>query len=292
MPSRSTTTNASFVFPSSSTRHLACSSSWTFVAGKGRKPPMIAEPNAGVMLLVAAPARNVGAGGSAAKRVVLRKHATMPSRWRLMKVGSQNRSTEGSRWQVLQDTASPYAMPWYNAGCGRASRGGEPDCRPRRCPHDSLASGNRSAAETDPRSRSTFCVTPSRRLNNRNHQLAHHYNHETLHRSCRVAGPLVDGFRRRRPPAAAQGPERLLPLHPAEILDRVGAAEGVRAAADSGGGGALADADQDAAQRGHPRQDRLRRVHGREGLFRERSRLLRHGQPVPPEEHPGQACRA
>lgn len=31
---------------------------------------MIAEPKAGVMLLVAAPARNVGAGGAAARSVV------------------------------------------------------------------------------------------------------------------------------------------------------------------------------------------------------------------------------
>ena len=42
----------------------------------GRKPPMIAELNADVMLLVAAPARNVGAGGSAARSVVLSEHAS------------------------------------------------------------------------------------------------------------------------------------------------------------------------------------------------------------------------
>ncbi len=44
---------------------------------------MIAEPKAGVMSLVAAPARNVGAGGAAARSAVLMKQATMPSRYLL-----------------------------------------------------------------------------------------------------------------------------------------------------------------------------------------------------------------
>ena len=38
MPSRSRTTRASFVCPSSSTRHRACSSSWTLVRRKGHEP--------------------------------------------------------------------------------------------------------------------------------------------------------------------------------------------------------------------------------------------------------------
>ena len=56
-PIRSQTTSASFVWPSSSTRQRACSSSWTSCAGNGAKPPTINEPSSGVRLLVAAPAR-------------------------------------------------------------------------------------------------------------------------------------------------------------------------------------------------------------------------------------------
>ena len=56
-PIRSQTTSASFVWPSSSTRQRACSSSWTSCAGNGAKPPTISEPSSGVRLLVAAPAR-------------------------------------------------------------------------------------------------------------------------------------------------------------------------------------------------------------------------------------------
>ena len=56
IPSRSQTTKANLVLPSSRTRQRACSSSCTCVAGNGRKPPTMLEPSSGVMLLVAAPA--------------------------------------------------------------------------------------------------------------------------------------------------------------------------------------------------------------------------------------------
>ena len=58
------------------------------------------------------------------------------------------------------------------------------------------------------------------------------------------------------------------PVHAAEVEGRVGSPGRMRAAADPRGGGTVADAHQDAAQRGHSRQDRAARVHGREGLFR------------------------
>jgi hypothetical protein len=76
------------------------------------------------------------------------------------------KGSEENPW-MLQSPAA-----WYNAARGRGSRGGQPGCRPRRFPPDSLGSGNRGAAETDPRSRLTFCVTPSIRPNNRKPRLA------------------------------------------------------------------------------------------------------------------------
>src|SRR4029450_8035966 len=66
MPNRSQTTSASFVLPSSSTRHRACSSSWICVEGAGENPPTMLPPMGGVILLVAAPARNSSAAHAAA----------------------------------------------------------------------------------------------------------------------------------------------------------------------------------------------------------------------------------
>src|SRR5688572_13466529 len=56
MPSKSQTTRARRDWPSSSTRHRACSSSWMCVDGNGENPPITGCPSGGVMLLVAAPA--------------------------------------------------------------------------------------------------------------------------------------------------------------------------------------------------------------------------------------------
>ena len=58
----SATAKASFVVPSSSTRQRTCNSSCTCIAmGRGAKFPTISMPSGGVMLLVAAPARNSAA---------------------------------------------------------------------------------------------------------------------------------------------------------------------------------------------------------------------------------------
>ena len=64
-PSKSHTTKAIRVEPSSSTRQRACSSSWMWVAGNGTNPPTTSPPRSGVILLVAAPARRAAAVGAA-----------------------------------------------------------------------------------------------------------------------------------------------------------------------------------------------------------------------------------
>ena len=55
--------------------------------------------------------------------------------------------------------------------------------------------------------------------------------------------------------------------------------------------GSVADADPDAAERGHSWEDRSRGIYGREGLLRERAGLLRDRQSLSPEERYWQSAR-
>ena len=85
--------------------------------------------------------------------------------------------------------------------------------------------------------------------------------------------PMRRGFcRRSRLPkdtrlGQAQGSRRLLSVHAEQDARRVGEAGRASAAADSGGQRPVADADQDAGQRGGARQGRTAGLHGREGYL-------------------------
>ena len=68
----------------------------------------------------------------------------------------------------------------------------------------------------------------------------------------------------------AEGPQRLLPVHPAGHeggAGTTGRSQGPQPV--PGRHRPVADAGEDAAEPGHPRQDRARRLHGREGLLRQ-----------------------
>ena len=58
--------------------------------------------------------------------------------------------------------------------------------------------------------------------------------------ACGDVRPRAGRTRGRCPPSASQGPERLLPVQSAFLVERLGSAEGICAAADPGGRGAVA----------------------------------------------------
>src|SRR5262245_4972330 len=99
MPSRTQTTMTSLVAPSSRTRQRACRSSWMCVDGNGAKPPTMALPRGGVMLLVAAPALKGFASwaGSAEVQQTVIKHAKTSERRTISfpVFGSHTRRTPG-----------------------------------------------------------------------------------------------------------------------------------------------------------------------------------------------------